>query len=112
MEPICSSETSFDQTTWPYNPRSYDAEFILFQYLFVIMYFFVGGITKIIYYYNKLAYFPGVARVYIYPNLIVICVPSLAEIAHLYGILNNNFYAPWRYITHTSADLHTVKFSH
>jgi hypothetical protein len=33
-----------------------------------------------------LAYFPGVARVFIYPNLIVICVPSLAEIAHLGGI--------------------------
>jgi hypothetical protein len=32
-----------------------------------------------------LAYFPGVARVLIYPNLIVICVPSLAEIAHLDG---------------------------
>jgi hypothetical protein len=32
-----------------------------------------------------LAYFPGVARVFIYPNLIVIFVPSLAEIAHLDG---------------------------
>jgi hypothetical protein len=31
-----------------------------------------------------LAYFPGVARVFIYPNLIVLCVPSLAD----------NFYAP------------------
>jgi hypothetical protein len=26
-----------------------------------------------------LAYFPGVARVFIYPSLIVICVPSLAD---------------------------------
>jgi hypothetical protein len=33
-----------------------------------------------------LAYFPGVARVFNYPNLIVICVPTLAEIAHLDGI--------------------------
>jgi hypothetical protein len=49
-----------------------------------------------------LAYFPGVARVVIYPNLIVICVPSLAD----------NFYAPWRFIAHTSADLHTVTSSH
>jgi hypothetical protein len=40
--------------------------------------------------YYKLAYFSGVARVFIYPNLIAICVPSLAEIAHLDGILNNN----------------------
>jgi hypothetical protein len=30
-----------------------------------------------------LGYFPGVAQVFIYPNLIVICVPSLAEIVHL-----------------------------
>jgi hypothetical protein len=52
--------------------------------------------------YQKLAYFPGVARVFIYPNLIVICVPSLPD----------NFYAPWRYITHMSADLHTVTSSH
>jgi hypothetical protein len=27
-------------------------------------------------------------------------------------ILNNIFYAPWRYITHSSADLHTVTSSH
>jgi hypothetical protein len=33
-------------------------------------------------------YFPGVARVFICPNLIVICVPSLAEIAHLDGIFS------------------------
>jgi hypothetical protein len=33
-------------------------------------------------------YFPGVARVSVYPNLIVICVPSLAEIAHLDGIFS------------------------
>jgi hypothetical protein len=52
--------------------------------------------------YKILAYFPGVARVFIYPNLIVICVPSLAD----------NFYAPWWYITHSSADLHTVTSSH
>jgi hypothetical protein len=44
---------------------------------------------------TKLAYFPGVARVFIYPNLVVICVSSLAD----------NLYAPWRYITHWSADL-------
>jgi hypothetical protein len=49
-----------------------------------------------------LAYFPGVARVFIYLNLIVICVPSLAD----------NFYASWRYITHLSADLHTVTSSY
>jgi hypothetical protein len=35
-----------------------------------------------------LAYFPGVARVFIYPNLIVMCVPSLAEVAHLDGIFS------------------------
>jgi hypothetical protein len=35
-----------------------------------------------------LAYFPGVARVFIYPNLIVICVPSLAEIAHFDDIFS------------------------
>jgi hypothetical protein len=35
-----------------------------------------------------LAYFPGVARVFIFPNLIVIFVPSLAEIAHLDGIFS------------------------
>jgi hypothetical protein len=52
--------------------------------------------------YLELAYFPDVARVFIYPNLIVICVPSLAD----------NFYSHWRYITHTSADLHTVTSSH
>jgi hypothetical protein len=49
-----------------------------------------------------LAYFPGVAQVFIYPNRIVICVPSFAD----------NFYAPWRYITHSSADLYTVTSSH
>jgi hypothetical protein len=38
--------------------------------------------------YRTLADFPGVARVFIYPNLIVICVPSLAEIAHLDGIFS------------------------
>jgi hypothetical protein len=54
------------------------------------------------YIYYLLAYFPGVARVFIYRNLIVICVPSLAD----------NFYAPWRYITHSSANLHTVATSH
>jgi hypothetical protein len=53
-------------------------------------------------FYMLLAYFPSVARVFIYPNLIVICVPSLAD----------NFYAPSRYITHSSADLHTVASSH
>jgi hypothetical protein len=52
--------------------------------------------------YKILAYFPGVARVFIYPNLIVICVPSFSD----------NFYAPWRYITHSSADLRTVTYSH
>jgi hypothetical protein len=36
----------------------------------------------------RLAYLPGVARVFIYPNLIVVCVPSLAEIAHFDGILS------------------------
>jgi hypothetical protein len=35
-----------------------------------------------------LAYFPGVVRVFIYPNLMVICVPSLAEISHLDGIFS------------------------
>jgi hypothetical protein len=45
---------------------------------------------------------PWRSRVLIYPNLIVICVPSLAD----------NFYTPWRYITHSSADLHTVTSSH
>jgi hypothetical protein len=35
-----------------------------------------------------LAYFAGVGRVFIYPNLIVIYVPSLAEIAHLDGIFS------------------------
>jgi hypothetical protein len=38
-----------------------------------------------LYIYNILAYFPGVARVFIYPNLIAMCVPSLAEIAQLDG---------------------------
>jgi hypothetical protein len=52
------------------------------------------------YNYILLAYFPGVARVFIYPNLIVICVPSLAD----------DFYAPCRYIIHSSADLHTFFF--
>jgi hypothetical protein len=32
--------------------------------------------------------FPGFARVFIYPNLIVIYVPSLTEIAHLGGIFS------------------------
>jgi hypothetical protein len=44
--------------------------------------------TSIYIYIDILAYFPGVARVFIYPNLIVICVPNLAEIAHLGGILS------------------------
>jgi hypothetical protein len=39
-------------------------------------------------FYIILAYFPGVARVFIYPNLIVICVTSLSEIAHLDGIFS------------------------
>jgi hypothetical protein len=52
--------------------------------------------------YILLDYFPGVARVFIYPNLIVMCVPSLTD----------NLYAPWRYITHSSAELHTVTSSH
>jgi hypothetical protein len=38
--------------------------------------------------YSLLTYFPGVARVFIYPNLIAIYVPRLAEIAHLDGILS------------------------
>jgi hypothetical protein len=38
--------------------------------------------------YRRLAYFPGDARVFIYLNLIVICVPSLVEIAHLDGIFS------------------------
>jgi hypothetical protein len=38
--------------------------------------------------YKQLAYFPGVARVFIYPNLIVICVTSLAEIAYIDGIFS------------------------
>jgi hypothetical protein len=41
-----------------------------------------------------LAYFPGGARVFIYPNLIVICVPSLAEIAHLDGIFSIITFTP------------------
>jgi hypothetical protein len=41
-----------------------------------------------VYNYLELAYFPGVARVFIYPNLIVVCVPSLAEIAHFDGIFS------------------------
>jgi hypothetical protein len=40
------------------------------------------------YIYQLLAYFPGVARLFIYPNLIVICVLSMAEIAHLGGIFS------------------------
>jgi hypothetical protein len=40
------------------------------------------------YKYRLLAYFLGVAQVFIYPNLIVICVLSLAEIAHLAGIFS------------------------
>jgi hypothetical protein len=44
---------------------------------------------KYIFFFIKIpAYFPGVARAFIYPNLIVICVPSLAEIAHLDGIFS------------------------
>jgi hypothetical protein len=43
---------------------------------FIYIYIYIG------------TYFPGVARVFIYPNLIVMCVPSLAEIAHLGGILS------------------------
>jgi hypothetical protein len=38
--------------------------------------------------YKTLAYFPGLVRVFIYPNLIVICVPILAEIAHLVCIFS------------------------
>jgi hypothetical protein len=34
------------------------------------------------------AYILGVARVFTYPNLIAICVPSLTEIAHLDGIFS------------------------
>jgi hypothetical protein len=45
-----------------------------------------GTYIAVMFYYI-LAYLPGVARVFIYPSLIVICVPSLAEIAHLHGIL-------------------------
>jgi hypothetical protein len=44
--------------------------------------------VNIVGFYYLLAYFPGVARVFIYPNLIVICVPSLAEIAHLDGLFS------------------------
>jgi hypothetical protein len=46
------------------------------------------GITRYFPFIRSLAYFPGVARVFIYPSLIVICVPSLAEIAHLDGIFS------------------------
>jgi hypothetical protein len=51
--------------------------------LYIILLSILGFIYIYIY---RLAYFPGVARVFIYPNLIAICVPSLAD----------NFYAPWR----------------
>jgi hypothetical protein len=44
--------------------------------------------SKVRKFYVILAYFPGDARVFIYPNLIVICVPSLTEIAHLDGIFS------------------------
>jgi hypothetical protein len=44
-------------------------------------------ITVVLYLF-KLAYFPSVARVFIYPSLIVICVPSLTEIAHLDDIFS------------------------
>jgi hypothetical protein len=63
---------------------------------------FVGSELPMLILFLLPAYFPGVARVFIYPNLIVICVRSLAD----------NFYAPWRYVTHSSADLHTVTSSH
>jgi hypothetical protein len=43
--------------------------------------------TSILYRY-RLAHFPGAARVFIYPSLIVMCVPSLAEIVHLDGIFS------------------------
>jgi hypothetical protein len=44
--------------------------------------------THIHFYRYRLAHFPGVALVFIYPNLIVVCVPSLAEIGHLDGIFS------------------------
>jgi hypothetical protein len=52
------------------------------------LHFVISNLFISDYMYFKLAYFPGVARVFIYPNLIVICVPSLAEIAHLDGIIS------------------------
>jgi hypothetical protein len=44
--------------------------------------------TNIHFYRYRLACFPGVARVFIYPNLIAICVLSLVELAHLNGIFS------------------------
>jgi hypothetical protein len=46
------------------------------------------GIFVFFIYEYRLAYFPSIAWVFIYPNLIVICVPSLAKIAHFDGIFS------------------------
>jgi hypothetical protein len=68
------------------------------------------------YFYKTLTYFPGAARVFIY--LIVICVPSLAEITHLDGIfsiITSTFFGgtlPLFPRRCPGIELHTVTSSH
>jgi hypothetical protein len=65
----------------------YFCQFSIPKFFFIFKY--INQSKNYIYnYIIILAYFPGVARVFIYPNLILICVPSLAEIAHLDGIFS------------------------
>jgi hypothetical protein len=57
-------------------------------YIYIKLFYICIILVPIYIYIQVLAYFPGVAWVFIYPNLIVICVPSLTEIAHVDGIFS------------------------
>jgi hypothetical protein len=56
---------------------------IQFYFMYFIHFSFIPILPLENIFYFLLGNFPGVARVFIYPNLVVIRVPSLAEIAHL-----------------------------
>jgi hypothetical protein len=55
---------------------------------------------------------PGAAQVFIYPNLIVICVPSLTEIAHIDSIFSIITSTLLGGTLPSLTDLHTVTSSH
>jgi hypothetical protein len=69
--------------------------------------------TRINHFYNNTSLFPRrCPGMYLSQSYSHMCTNSGWNRAPRRYILNNNLYAPWRYITHSSADLHTVTSSH